>query len=193
MLVELSIVRPMKEIVVGMTDWKKVSSYGLARAIEAARAGDAGKGFAVVATEVGKLANDSKKVTEIIHDIIKKLDDSNKETTELAEWVRNTLKEQVAEVENTLGVFTGIKHSVDMSVNKVREQNQVFSNISDGKEIIIESVNSIAAVTQETAASTEEITATVSEQNNIINEISEIMYQKCLLFIQRGKSAYNLI
>ncbi len=145
--------------------------------IEAARAGDAGRGFAVVATEVGKLANDSKVVTENINNIIRSLDVRNTETTSMSEYVRAMLKEQIDEVNNTLAAFTIIKDSVDLSVSKVKGQCVVFDTITDGKDKILESVSNIAAVTQETAASTEEITATVYDQNNFIGGIGEMMGQ----------------
>lgn len=143
--------------------------------IEAARAGEQGKGFAIVANEVKKLAEQSSKSSSLIASIISNI----KEKTEFA---LNDVKEgndAVAKGEDIVLIvnknfesiqesFLNIDRCIDEEHTIVDDTNQLFKKVRDESE-------SIASISEEQSASTEEILATISEQDYSIKAISDLM------------------
>lgn len=86
--------------------------------IEAARAGENGKGFAVVANEVRVLAENSKKASESMKDIIEKIND-------LLMQVQETNRKNVSSIETSLTQIGGAQE----------EARQIGSMQTDSKEM----------------------------------------------------------
>ncbi len=116
-------------------------------AIEAARAGDAGRGFAVVAAEVKALATESRSSAESIAEMISSLQNKSELAGKSANGAAVAVKEGNEALVETLGVFGKLVDSVE------------------GISLHIEQV---AAMSEEQASSTEEITATVNEISNLL-------------------------
>ena len=118
-------------------------------AIEAARAGEAGKGFAVVADEVRRLAqrcSQAAKDTSLLIDA--SLSNASEGSVDL-EYLSSSIRE--------LTLSTTNLHSVIDTVDSgSREQNLVFGEVS-------KSLTSMANVTQEAAAQSENAAAASSE------------------------------
>lgn len=123
--------------------------------IEAARAGDAGKGFAVVASEIGQLANNSAESTEQISNIIK---DITAQIQELSDKAQANMVEINANMEavNTAGnTFEEIFKSLDETSDIVDE---MISKVGSVDEI----ATSMAAISEEQSASTQEVSNTAT-------------------------------
>jgi methyl-accepting chemotaxis protein len=125
-------------------------------AIESARAGEAGRGFAVVADEVRKLSesssNFSVKISQIINEI--------KQDTENAVKSSNVSLEEISKL---LNLNNGMREGYDGIINSTTSIQQ--------------RIEQIAAVSEETAASTEEVTSGVIDQTAAIDTISETSQQ----------------
>ncbi|HWQ64567.1 MAG TPA: methyl-accepting chemotaxis protein, partial [Methanospirillum sp.] len=130
----------------------QTSLLALNAAIEAARAGEAGLGFAVVADEVKDLAQDSQDSTEDIAEIIGNL---QKRITEVTEAMKKSTQE----------VYTGNEAVSETLVLF----NQIVSEIDD----IHQQMSDIAGGTEEQAAATQEITASVHELGTLIEKTSD--------------------
>jgi len=125
-------------------------------AIEAARAGEAGKGFAVVAEEVRKLAEESNEAAKNISSLavatIKDLD-------YVLETVENGAQESAR------------------SVDKITEMENVVEKIISQVKMMAESTEELAAVAEEQAASSREITLYAKDVSDRVNENSEAASQ----------------
>ena len=142
-------------VITGIAD--QTNLLALNAAIEAARAGEAGRGFAVVAEEVRKLAEESGKAAEKVSTLILKLQSG-------AHSAIVATSESVAIIQNTLNMAEQAQKGL---VEALAEMNKAA-----------ESIQNIAAVSQEQAASSREMAGSIdsatSSTMNIVQTISSI-------------------
>ena len=136
--------------------------------IEAARAGDAGRGFSVVATQIKSLAeisgNAAEEIAKLISDVTSLINGTVVQSQCSARQIYagsemvNKAVDQFNNIFESIGCTNDIIQSM---ISKVREANDVASNM--------------AAITEEQSASTEEIEATalsVQEQTDSVSRNS---------------------
>lgn len=130
--------------------------------IEAARAGEQGKGFAVVAVEVRKLAKRSDKAASEIAGIIKssneKVDDGVKIAAEAGEML-NEINGAVKKVTALVGEISAASQEQLSSVDQI---DKTLTSLD-------ENTQRNAALVEEAASSTEELSAQAEELNSNIN------------------------
>lgn len=143
-------------------------------AIEAARAGEHGKGFAVVADEVRKLAERSGSATKEIAELITNI----QKGTERAVKAMN---EGTVEVENGSQLSANAGQALQIIVNNVNTTNErmqdiltVTQKLFERSQEVVESMESMAAITEENNASSEEMSASSDYVTNAIRNIANI-------------------
>ncbi len=141
-------------------------------AIEAARAGEAGRGFAVVADEIRKLAEQSNSFTSDIKAVISELKAKSVEAVEAMNGAKTIVHEQSQSVEMTEEKFKGIAEAIDAIKMIIQKLNGSTAQMTQNKEVIIELVQNLSAISEENAASTEEASASMQEQSATIQEIA---------------------
>ena len=132
--------------------------------IEAARAGEAGRGFAVVAEEIRKLADESMKASAQIDSILGDIRIASEKATSSANRTTSYISEQGEALENTTDVFADITACVEDMVDGLNLISENMSAMLKEKEMIVNSITNIAAVSQETAAVTRSVTDSISSQ-----------------------------
>ncbi|NFS27302.1 chemotaxis protein [Clostridium sporogenes] len=146
---------------------EQTNLLALNAAIEAARAGDAGKGFAVVAEEVRKLSEQveesTREISQEIQEIQKKIDDSKNSVNES----ENIILEVNNAVEDTKQVFNTIEYSAKNTIDQITQLYDNITKVSKDKDDILESIHSISAISEESAAGLEEVSASTQEQTQI--------------------------
>ncbi|GFO67715.1 hypothetical protein GMLC_12940 [Geomonas limicola] len=116
-------------------------------AIEAARAGDQGRGFAVVASEVRALAERTTRAT--------------RETGDMIKAIQNGTKEAVAAMAEGVG--------------EVEKGTAASQRSEDALEEILSKIQEVALQIHQIATAVEEQTATTSEINNNILQITTVV------------------
>ncbi len=152
---------------------EQTNLLALNAAIEAARAGEAGKGFAVVAEEVRKLSEQveesTREISQEIQEIQKKVNDSKNSMNES----ENIILEVNNAVEDTKKVFNTIEHSTKNTIDQITNLYDNITRVSKDKDNILESIHSISAISEESAAGLEEVSASTQEQTKIADSTME--------------------
>ncbi|MCR5145704.1 MAG: methyl-accepting chemotaxis protein [Lachnospiraceae bacterium] len=128
--------------------------------IEAARAGENGKGFAVVADEIRKLSDESEQNVQTINEILAELQIATKGAIEKSNAVKGYVDKQNQSVEDTKVSFDSIVGSIDHVNSSINEIENINDELDKKIKVISESVSNLAAISEENAATAQELAAT---------------------------------
>lgn len=140
--------------------------------IEAARAGDAGRGFAVVASEIRKLADQSVSFAGEIQKIVEGINSKTNDTVNIAKKAEDVVAVQVESLDNATQVFNDIQSQFNELMGHLEGITLQIDQIADSKVKTIDAISSISAVSQQTAAASEEVTETANRQVAAMESLS---------------------
>jgi methyl-accepting chemotaxis protein len=158
------------ELISGIAEQTNLLS--LNAAIEAARAGEQGRGFAVVAEEIRALADGSSKAVQEITSLVSEMQDETSGVVvsmEKSSREAQVGKESIREMESALGEIVAVVESVVVHTRNITEtisaQTLRFTKI-------LHSIQDINAVSEQSAASTQEVSASTEEQSASMEQVS---------------------
>lgn len=151
---------------------EQTNLLALNAAIEAARAGDAGRGFAVVADEVRKLADNSKRATEQVEEIMEGIIDEADNASSMMNTMGEVVWHQTEAVENTTASFNTIAKNIEDIINRIRDVSNSIAIMERDKNEVTSAIENISSVSEEAAAASQEVAATTQDQKNYIAEMA---------------------
>ncbi len=142
-------------------------------AVEAARAGASGKGFAVVADEVRNLASKSAEAAKTTSTLIG-------ETVSSISEVSVNAEETIGFMDNIKGMMQTIVTDVTMISNTVESELDLVNEIATSIDMITNVIHANSAASEETAASSEELSSQANTMQALVSKFELNSNQKYL-------------
>jgi len=151
---------------------EQTNLLALNASIEAARAGEHGRGFAVVADEIRKLAEESSKAAGEIKNIVGSIQTGSKNTVTIMQEVKLRSNDQNFAVQKVEASFKEIFEAITNIQGVIDAVSKDIEVLDTSKIEILDSISSIASISEEAAAASEEVSASMQEQTAIVEEVA---------------------
>lgn len=165
-------IRSATEIIAGISN--KTNLLALNASIEAARAGEHGKGFAVVAEEIRTLADQSRKSTEEIGEIVEILLKNSDISVEIAEEVSGAFLKQNEKIQEAEAIFGSLNKEVGKVGGFVTEIAEEVQELRDSKNIIDVAANELSLEATQNVESAEVTSENMKKLRQEVEECSEV-------------------
>lgn len=138
--------------------------------IEAARAGEAGRGFAVVADEVGKLADQSSRAAAEIISTVNQMNETAIQAIKESRVLGETNQSHLQQVKDTTGFIQYLMNSIVENNGRMKDMRGALQELKVSLPEFETAAIQFSSISQETLASSEEMSMTSIKQNEKIKQ-----------------------
>ncbi len=139
--------------------------------IEAARAGEAGRGFSVVADNIKNLAEESNQMAGEITQMLSTITQYSNDNRSLTGSIKEATVSEAQALEEMSVSFDRMLWLLNETENGNKEIASLVEMMSEGKDRILSSVESLSSISQEYAASTQETNASITQLTANMSEV----------------------
>lgn len=166
-------IRNFLEVITSIS--RQTNLLALNASIESARAGEAGKGFAVVADEIRKLAEQSSDAVKDIETILTNVVEKTGRAVTTVERGNDAVDTGSDILASLTRQYTLIKKSFESNNESLESELELINKINDAFVDVNDRISSIASISQEQSASSEEILATIENQQENMNSLADAL------------------
>lgn len=159
-------------IITGITS--QTSLLALNASIEAARAGEAGRGFAVVASEISGLAKQTQEATEHITELIGNVAEELERVVKVIQQMLESNELQGVAAKETAESFHVISEKTENVSGQAEELAYTVKALAQSNAVIVESIQTISAITEEVTAHSNETFVSSEENSRITKEVTAL-------------------
>lgn len=152
---------------------EETNLLALNASIEAARAGDAGKGFAVVAESVSKLSDGTIEAANQIQGVMDQIKKNANDTVMVAAEAEDIVSKQSTTVQDTVSVFRDMNRYLEGLMSELVSLENTIENMETHRNDTLSAIESISAVSEETAASISVVNDSVKNQITMVGNLHD--------------------
>ncbi|WP_209862478.1 methyl-accepting chemotaxis protein [Paenibacillus shirakamiensis] len=145
--------------------------------IEAARAGEHGRGFSVVAAEIRKLAMNTHRASSEISEILGLLQNKAEEASLTVQEGLSSATSGKTSSEALEKLFAGIYSNTSEVLDQSESLRHAHAQLQQSSQSVMDEMTSVAAITEESAASVQQVLASSEVQQQHVREIVEEIHK----------------